>query len=315
MDFLRLEKAPSLKTRTILALCILLITNLVGAQMDEGFITTEDGVRLFFQKLGKGTQTLIIPNAIYMFDDFKYLSRDRTVIFYDLRNRGRSDSVSDPAKLKRGVLQDVDDLEAVRRHFGYSKVDLIGHSYLGMTVVLYTMKFPEHVNRIVQIGPMQPNSSTQYPENLTGADEVQKDVFAKLGELQKERAAYTQIDFCKKFWSVLIRLYVMNPQDVNKLSHWGFCELPNEMNMMKHFRENIIPSIQSLNLTPEELKKVESPVLTIHGTKDRNAPYGGGKEWAALLPNARLLTVENAAHVPWIESPELVFNSISEFLK
>ena len=33
-----------------------------------------------------------------------------------------------------------------------------------------------------------------------------------------------------------------------------------------------------------------------------------------LLPNARLVTVENAAHAPWIEAPELVFGSIEKFL-
>jgi pimeloyl-ACP methyl ester carboxylesterase len=56
------------------------------------------------------------------------------------------------------------------------------------------------------------------------------------------------------------------------------------------------------------------PVLIIHGTKDRNAPYGGGRDWARAFPNARLLTVENAAHVPWVEAPELVFGSIKAFL-
>jgi hypothetical protein len=42
--------------------------------------------------------------------------------------------------------------------------------------------------------------------------------------------------------------------------------------------------------------------------------HGGGREWASTLPNARLLTVENAAHAPWIEAPDLVFGSMSTFL-
>jgi pimeloyl-ACP methyl ester carboxylesterase len=33
-----------------------------------------------------------------------------------------------------------------------------------------------------------------------------------------------------------------------------------------------------------------------------------------LLPNARLPTVENAAHVPWIEAPGRVFGAIRTFL-
>jgi len=80
----------------------------------EGYVTTEDGVRLFFQKLGNGPNAVIIPNAIHMFDSFRHLADKRTVIFFDLRNRGASDSITDSAKLRRGIHQDVDDLEAIR---------------------------------------------------------------------------------------------------------------------------------------------------------------------------------------------------------
>jgi pimeloyl-ACP methyl ester carboxylesterase len=141
----------------------------------QGYVTTGDGVRLFFQKLGNGPNVAIIPNAVHMFDSFKHLADHRTVIFFDLRNRGNSDSVSDQSKLDqskltRGIHHDVDDLDAVRRHFGIEKVDVIGHSYVGLTVILYALKYPAHVGRLVQIGPAQPNAGIQYPLHLTGAD-------------------------------------------------------------------------------------------------------------------------------------------------
>ena len=91
--------------------------------------------------------------------------------------------------------------------------------------------------------------------------------------------------------------------------NWSFGE-----NMMKHWNENIFPSIQILNLSAEEVAKVNMPVLTIHGTRDRQAPYGGGREWVLMLPNARIVTIENAAHLPWIEAPEKVFGPIKTFL-
>ena len=138
--------------------------------LSEGYVTTQDGIRLFFQKAGTGPNLVIILNAIYLYDDFKYLAKERTVIAYDLRNRGRSDTVGDPSKLKGGVHNDVEDLEAIRKHLGANTVDLIGHSYLGYVVALYAMKYPEHVNRVVQIGPAQPFARKQYPPDLTGAD-------------------------------------------------------------------------------------------------------------------------------------------------
>jgi pimeloyl-ACP methyl ester carboxylesterase len=82
---------------------------------------------------------------------------------------------------------------------------------------------------------------------------------------------------------------------------------------MKHFTQNVLPSLQNLNLTNAEIAQVHTPILTIHGRKDRSAPYGGGKEWAHLLPNARLVTVEGG-HFPWVEEPETVFGAIDTFL-
>ena len=83
---------------------------------------------------------------------------------------------------------------------------------------------------------------------------------------------------------------------------------------MKYWGAYIVPSLQSLNLTTADFAKAQAPVLTIHGRKDRSAPYGGGREWALRLPNARLVTVDEAAHAPWIENPDQVFGAITTFL-
>ena len=64
----------------------------------------------------------------------------------------------------------------------------------------------------------------------------------------------------------------------------------------------------------ERYAALRIPVLTIHGTQDRNAPYGGGREWVAHLPEARLLTVRGAGHMPWLENPGAVFPAIDSFL-
>jgi len=277
-----------------------------------GYVSTEDGVRLYFQKLGNG-RAVIIPNAIHMFDSFQHLADKRTVIFFDLRNRGNSDSVSSREKLERGIHQDVDDIDAIRRHFEIDQADFIGHSYVGLMVILYALKNPANVRRIVQIGPSQPDAAKTYPAHLTGADATLAAFIGELGQLQHENQPQDPREACRKFWALVRTLMVANPIDADKIQ-WTPCDSPNEMGFMKHWTENLLPSISSLHLTQEELSGVRAPVLTIHGTRDRQAPYGGGREWALMLPNARLVTVENAAHVPWIEAPERVFGSIECFL-
>jgi proline iminopeptidase len=280
----------------------------------EGYVTTEDGVRLFFQTVGNGPHVVLVPNGFHLLEDFKTLAEGRTLVFYDVRNRGRSDPVSDIARLTRGIHNDVDDLEAVRGTLGVETVDVLGHSYMGSMVVLYALKHPAQVNRLVQVGPMEPRPGKQYPAHLTGADDTLREVFARITDLQKERGSAEPEAFCRKFWSVLRLIYVVDPGDADRVD-WGRCHLPNERNFMKYWTESILPSIQGTKLGAEELATVKTPVLTVHGTRDRSAPYGGGREWASLLPNARLVTVENAGHAPWIEAPETVFGAIGAFLE
>ena len=39
----------------------------------QDYVTTEDGVRLYFEKLGSGPDAVVIPNAIHMFDSSQHL--------------------------------------------------------------------------------------------------------------------------------------------------------------------------------------------------------------------------------------------------
>lgn len=279
----------------------------------DGFVPLEDGIRLYFETFGDGSPVALVPNGLFLLPDFQRLAAGRTMIFYDVRNRGRSDAVSDPAKLARGIDQDVDDLDAVRRHFDLDEVDVIGHSYIGLMVALYAMKYSAHARRLVQIGPAQPDAAKQYPAHLTGADQTLAEVMGELGRMMKEPPSGTQEEMCKRFWSVFRVVLVMNPADSDRVD-WGRCELENERSFMRYWRGHLEPSIQRLHLTPEDFRKAIAPALIVHGDRDRNAPYGGARDWAASLPDARLVTVENAAHAPWIEAPELVFGSIETFL-
>jgi pimeloyl-ACP methyl ester carboxylesterase len=207
-----------------------------------------------------------------------------------------------------------DDLEAIREHFGFAQMDLLGHSYVATVVILYAMRHPEHVRRVVQIGPVQPDAATIYPAHLTNGDGVAAEVFAALGALQQQRASMDPLEFCRKAWQVLGRLYVADAADAGTAAQWGRCDLANERNFMKYWGQYLYPSIQKLTLSPADVAVAKAPVLVIHGRRDRSAPYGGGCDWARMLPDARLVTVDNAAHAPWVEEPESVLSAIGTFL-
>ncbi len=282
----------------------------------EGYVTTADGVRLFYQKVGSGTPSVIVPARLFLFRDFQRLAKDRSLIFYDMRDRGRSDAVNDPKRLT--IQNDVDDLETVRKHFAVDKPDLIGFSYLGMMVMLYATQHPDHVRRIVQIGPVPREFGAKYPAALSAQDTASVPDPAALKQLEEmEKNGYIREhpkEFCEKEWEVTRVQLVGNPANAEKLGP-SSCDMQNEWpaHLYPHF-EASIASIQRLDLPKDKIASLPVAVLTIHGTKDRNAPYGSGREWAMTVRDGRLVTVPGAAHMSWIEAPQLVFSSIDTFL-
>jgi pimeloyl-ACP methyl ester carboxylesterase len=286
------------------------------AAIEEGYVPTSDGLRLYYRKVGHGSRTIIIPLRLFLFDDFKQLGDSFTVISYDTRNRGFSTPVQDNAKLT--IDADIEDIERVRQHFGVKKFTLVGYSYMGMGVVLYAMKYPQYLERLIQLGPVPLKFGTKYPVSLTANDEKPVPdgaAMARLEELRKGGMAESSPkEFCEMQWQVMRFMLVGNPSNVEKLGP-GVCEMPNEwpVNLDRHFQYHFA-SVQRLNISKADVAKVSIPVLTIHGTKDRNAPYGAGREWDLLLPNARLLTIEGGAHQSFAEFPEIVFPAIRTFL-
>ncbi|HLJ17154.1 MAG TPA: alpha/beta hydrolase [Bryobacteraceae bacterium] len=282
---------------------------------ETGYVTTAGGVHLSYTKIGTGSNTVIAPLREFLLPDFQGLAKGRTIIFYDPRNRGRSDAVSDLSQI--GLQHDVDDLEAVRAHFAIDKPDLIGFSYMGKIVILYGIQHPKHLKRIIQLSPVARKLGTKYPVALTAGDD---DTVPDPEEVKKMDSLYASgfakehpREYCEMEWKVEQQRLVGSPSNASHVP--SPCDMENEwpVHLWVHFGP-LMASDQALDIPTESIANVKVPVLTIHGTKDRNAPYGGGREWDLLLPNARLITIKGAAHASWIEFPEIVFPNIDRFL-
>lgn len=273
---------------------------------------------MYFEKVGKGPEKIIIPAGFLLFDDFNKIFDPvkHTVLFYDMRNRGRSNPEYDSLKLN--IHQDVKDLEELRQRFDFEKTTLIGYSYLGLMVAMYTTKYPEKVERIVQIGPIPFRQNLKFKPEFTHIDsEIVMDT-VELNQLRKLRKDNYQMshpkEYCKREWDVTKYTLIGNRKNVDNLGD-GPCDYPNEwpIHLVRHFYHHFY-SVMQVNLTAEDFGIIHCPVLTIHGTRDRNAPYGSGREWCFNLPNAKLLTVQDAAHNSWDDEPLLVKESIVAFL-
>jgi pimeloyl-ACP methyl ester carboxylesterase len=293
------------------ALCLFATT--LHAQTSDGYITTSDSVRLYYQKVGSGARTIIVPGRLFLWETARQLGDQYTVIAYDMRNRGRSSRVDDATKIT--IEADVRDVDEVRRHFQVARADLIGYSYLGMMVMLYTREHPQQVNRVVQLGPVPLRWDSEFPASLRDTTKPRPDS-ASLRRLDALKRAATpdQKALCEANWAVSRFGLVGDPSHVDRLGG-SRCDMPNEwpVNFDRHLAAQF-PSVQKLRLSWSDFSHVSNPVLTIHGTRDRNATYAAGREWALRLPNARLITIERGAHQAFSEYPEIVLPAIRTFL-
>jgi proline iminopeptidase len=285
---------------------------------DTGHVLTSDGTHLFYEVVGTGPQTVIIPGRLFLIRALRPLAIERRLIFYDTRSRGLSDAVRDSAR--ESIEDDVQDLEAIRTHFAADRAMLVGYSYMGLLVMLYARAHPAHVERIVQLDPVPPNADMTFP----GLSEDYKSALDSAGVAQLaalRRAGFDSTspeEYCRIDWRVNRRALVGNPAHVNRLANAdsGLCRFRNEwpVYLDRHINASFA-SIQRIRVRAADFARVTMPVLTVHGTRDRNAPYGGGRTWAMSLPNARLLTVEGGAHQSFDEYPDVVLPAVRTFLR
>ncbi len=278
-------------------------------ESDEGYFAMDDGVRLYRRSLGAGP-TVVIPNGLYFLEDLAPLGERWRLVAYDPRNRGRSDAVADAG----GIDRDVADLETVREALEVERLTLIGHSYVGWMIAHYARRFPRRVRGMVQIAPLAMDPREPSPPAAEQAgDPVTAEVLARLAVVQRESEGLDPQERCERLWSVLRRLYVTEASDQDRI-RWGRCDLPNERAFLRYWRDVLLPSIQRNAQPAEAYTSVTAPVLVVHGKRDRSSPFAAGREWAATLPNGRLLALEQAGHAPWIEAPTAVLGEVESFL-
>ncbi len=278
--------------------------------VSEGYVTVDEGVELRYKTIGDGPEAVIIPAAVYMEYEFERLAdKSRTLILYDQRGRGKSSAVADASQINMDF--EIADLEALRQHLGKEKVSLIGWSYLGGLVILYANQYPEHVNRIVQIGPISPTYDLFMQYISTPIDD---ESMSQLKKLQDEGLDKTDPErFCTEFWNIYMGRIFFDPGKIG-LMRSDKCKCKNEMpNNVTMQLGAIIGSLGKWDWR-ELVQGLDAPVLTIHGDSD-TLPLDGSRVWVSSLRNARLLFVREAGHLPFVEQPEIFYPAVDTFLK
>ena len=188
-----------------------------------------------------------------------------------------------------------------------------------MLVMRYAAEYPGRVTRTVQLGTLARDFRSRFPDSLVAHDLVPVPDPKEVAELERLRAeglaSRDPRADCEADYRVHRATLVGDVRLAERVP--DLCAMPNEWPsaLARHFQLLFGSIVGDAGPAWELYARLDTPVLTIHGTQDRNAPYGGGREWAAHLPDARLLTVPGAAHMLWLDAPATVFPAVERFLE
>ena len=217
------------------------------------------------------------------------------VLRYDLFGRGLSDR---PSVTYDGELYDKQLLELLDALHISGKIDLAGASMGGPIIATFACRHPERVGTLSFFDPGYSHGQpvpSKLKMPLLGEYVMAVDIAPKLPENQM-----ADFDHPERFpdWSDRYR-----PQM-----------------RFKGFRAALLSTIR--NYIPADWSKEyacvgagTAPVLLVWGKDDRDVPFDTSREVRAAIPRAQFLPVDDAAHVPFLEHPEIVHPAFLDFLR
>jgi len=290
----------------------------IAALLLTATIESTDGVRIWYTEAGKGSPIVVVHGGPGMDHaslaaDLVPLTKKHRVVYYDQRGGGRSTLPDDTTLL--GIDHHVRDLEALRQHLGLRKMTILAHSFGPAIVALYAIRYPQHVERMIFLGPIPPRKGKffeEFPANL--AQRIDEKQLARARELQKQYATATDVAaLCREYWAIMTPPRVAKSLKASVVKS-SLCSSPPEA--IRYGSTKTLPatfaSLGDWDWTAD-LAKVKVPTLIIHGEEDA-IPMAMVEEWATAMPNARLVRLPQTAHFPHAERPKQVFAEIEAFL-
>ena len=276
-----------------------------------GLLRRPDGTLINYRSIGSGSIGVIAAGAMELTDLVRPLAEQQSVVLYDPRHRGGSRAASDTSGI--GIDVEVDDLAAVRQHYAVEGIAVIGWSHTTPTVAQFAALRPDIVSRVVLIGPLPPRRTSYQLDWSRGAgqDSLGLELLSIMrarGEDRDDPAGY-----CRRYWNTAVLRPWMG--DVTSMDRINLdpCRFENEQPEQREASmASLFESFGDWDWT-SDVAGFAGPVLIIHGTADP-VPIEGAEEWIQSFLNARLLSVEGAGHMPWVDQPETVRGAIETFV-
>ncbi len=217
---------------------------------------------------------------------FEELAQRHRVVRYDRIGAGLSDrTLAGPPTFE----SERESLAAVHEASGGEPAVIFACSCAGLATAAYASTVPERVRKIVFFGGYV--SRADIPE----------------------ATRRSLVDFVRTNWplaaQMLAGLFI---------PHGGGDEIEASSRYQRRSADaEVAAAFLDLDLSSDArpfLANVTMPTLVVHRRGDRTVPISRGRELAALLPNARFVTLSGDSHLPWADDQRELQRALAGFL-
>ena len=292
------------------------------SSLTDGKYYTVNGSKLWTVSFGKGEPLFFIAGGPggthYGLRSFDSLSTTNTLIYFDGFGRGKSDATKDVKEYS--LNRDVEDLEGLRKLMGFSKINILGHSYGGLVAQAYALKYPDNVQHLILANTF--HSFEMWQENDDNSNHEIKENYPEVWDtlMKIRRFGFISSDTIHQAIYGKVPygfLYAYNPDN---LKNSGRKPYPNPFNSALYYQmvgkdgDFIVGNDIGNFDFRRQLKNLKMPILIIGGRYDRVAVPSQMIKYKDYCPQAKYVMFEQSGHNPQVEEPTKEFILIREFL-
>ncbi|MDR3537222.1 MAG: alpha/beta fold hydrolase [Acetobacteraceae bacterium] len=230
------------------------------------------------------------------------------LIYFDHRGNGRSalaDPQADPARFT--LDENVEDMEALRRHLGLGPVVSIGTSYGGMVAMAHAARYPEAVSHLVLVvtaahGGFVPRAEAFVRAHGTAEQQAVCETLWAGG--------FRTVEATQHYYAVMGKLYSRRFEPASA-AEGRARTLPTTEPLNRAFGPGGF--LRSFDLRPE-LGRITAPTLILAGRHDWICPPDFSEEIHALIPGSTLRIFEQSSHSIRVDEPAAMNAAILRFV-
>jgi pimeloyl-ACP methyl ester carboxylesterase len=280
----------------------------------SGFVVVE-GRQVHYLEWGHGGLPPVLclhggGQTAYMYEELGAAIGHRYhLLAPDLPSHGDSDSMSlDPdAPVGLGPQMISNTMPPLLDHFGMQRVALVGASLGGLTSIRFAAEHPDRAAAIalIDVGHRLEPEGVRKIIDFMSAHES----FASLDEAADEISKY--LPGRKNVRPESLTRNLRQRDDGRWVWKHGFGRRFREVSEDDHPANNLDTFLGGVK---EAAETILCPVLVLRGDASDVLSQQGAEEVAALMPNARLATVEKAGHLAAGDNPKSTVRLIAGFL-